>query len=176
MFIISACSDDLNFCKIGNLKHSPSKQVCSSKKYLYSTWWKSGAGCRALFYCLHLSTRDLGCNAWAMGFGSRPQRVSGDGPVILTVVQKRCVFEMLFCTQLIMSGTGWNLPSNIQIFSSVTLFSSKKLLRNSLKNNWQPGIYSSQLWCCLYPEYKSEFLFVAIILLCLDYWIISPIN
>ncbi|XP_069629389.1 uncharacterized protein C12orf50 homolog [Haliaeetus albicilla] len=41
------------------------------------------------------STRDLGVSAWEVGFGSRPQRVSGDGPVVLTPVQNWHALEML---------------------------------------------------------------------------------
>lgn len=94
-FIISACSDYLHFCTISYFKQSLSKWVCPSKKYFCSTWGESSCGCRALCYRIHFSPGDLGVNAWEMGLGSRPQPVSGDGPVVLATVQKWRALEML---------------------------------------------------------------------------------
>ncbi|PKK21773.1 hypothetical protein A306_00012273, partial [Columba livia] len=43
--------------------------------------------CWALHYYIHFDNGDFGINAWELGFGSRHQCVSGDGPVVMTTVQ-----------------------------------------------------------------------------------------
>ncbi|KAM6360747.1 uncharacterized protein C12orf50 homolog [Pluvialis apricaria] len=65
-----------------------------------------------------------------MGFGSSPQRVSGDGPVVLTTVQKWRGFEMLLLDPAI---SVWNLvPENCfllqQKYSNISCFWEKQPL------------------------------------------------